>query len=116
MVAGLGGGEASRSIEALVALSGAAHPLHVRLAPLLVGYLHITVLSVRICIVAANQEIARFGLFEVGRVVGVLVEHVRAHHCLLLSMLSVDAFAATVEHGVPGFGRILRLVLLGRPT
>ena len=66
--------------------------------------------------VAANEEIARFGLLEVSRVVGILVEHVRAHHCLLLSMLSVDAFAAAVEHGVPGFGRTLRLGLLGRPT
>ena len=44
------------------------------------------------------------------------MEQVRAHHCLLLSMLSVDALAATVEHGVPGFGRTLRLGLLGRPS
>ena len=99
-----------------MALSGAASPLHVGLAPLLVGYLHITVLSVCTCVVAANKEIARFGLLEVGRVVSILVEHVRAYHCLLLSMLSVDAFAAAVEHGVPGFGRTLRLGLLGRPT
>ena len=99
-----------------MALSGAASALHVGLAPLLVGYLHITVLSVCTCVVSANEEIARFGLLEVGRVVSILVEHVRAHHCLLLSMLSVDAFAAAVEHGVPGFGRTLRLGLLGRPT
>ena len=46
----------------------------------------------------------------------ILVEHVRAYHGLLLRMLSVDAFAATVEDGVPGFGRIARLVLLSRPT
>ena len=99
-----------------MALSGAAGALHVGLAPLLVGYLHITVLSVCTCVVSANEEIARFGLLEVSRVVSILVEHVRAHHCLLLSMLSVDAFAAAVEHGVPGFGRTLRLGLLGRPT
>lgn len=99
-----------------MALSGATSPLQVGLAPLLVGYLHITALSVCTCMVAANEEIARFGLLEVGRVVSILVEHVRAHHCLLLSMLSVDAFAATIEHGVPRFGRTLRLGLLGRPA
>ena len=99
-----------------MALSGAASPLHVGLAPLLVGYLHIAGLSVCTCVVATNEEIARFGLLEVGRVVSILVEHVRTHHCLLLSMLSVDALAATVEHGVPGFGRTLRLGLLGRPA
>ena len=46
LVAGLGGCEPRRGIEALRALSGAATPLHVSLAPLLVGDLHITALSV----------------------------------------------------------------------